>query len=654
MNNENEPYYLKTLNTPQKQAVLAIDGPLLILAGAGAGKTKTITHRILHIIKQGNRPSSILAITFTNKSASEMRERVKRLLEEDLELNQPVSIDEIPFVSTFHSLGVRLIKENSSFFNLPRHFGIFDKGDSKTAIKNAMELLGIDPKTNEPAKFMHMISKQKSEGITLDEYLKRDIKGYTEETFAKVWKEYEYTLNKEKALDFDDLLLKTLKLLQNPEILEKYQNRWKYIHIDEYQDTNRVQYDIAKLLASKYQNIAVVGDIDQSVYSWRGADFKNIMRFEKDYENATTMLLEQNYRSTKTIIAVANAIIAKNVMRKDKNLFTHNEDGDQMSLYIAGEEKDEASFIARTAKMLVSQGVNPSEIAVLYRANFQSRIIEEACIKKELAYELIGTKFFERKEVKDVLSYIKGALNPESLSDLKRIINTPARGIGKVTMLKIFEGGENELTGAVKLKIEQWRNLLKEIKEKSETLIPSEVVKFVIKNSGLERMYMDDKIEGAERLENIRELVTIATGYDNYEIGEGIEKFLEHTSLSSDQDEVDKKVGIKLMTIHASKGLEFDHVFIAGLEQGLFPHEKMGRETKEDGEEERRLFYVAITRARKKVYLSYAQMRTIYGSRQINTPSEFLADIGEEFLQYENSSGGGEVDWSKGLLQLDF
>ncbi len=650
MTNENEPYYLNSLNTIQKQAVLAINGPLLILAGAGAGKTKTITHRILHIIKQGNRPSSILAITFTNKSASEMRERVKKLLEEDLELNQPVSIDEIPFVSTFHSMGVRLIKENSSFFNLPRHFGIFDKGDSKTAIRNAMELLGIDPKTNEPAKFMHMISKQKSDGVSLDEYLKRDIKGYTEETFAKVWKEYEYTLNKEKALDFDDLLLKTLKLLQNPEILEKYQNRWKYIHIDEYQDTNRVQYDIAKLLANKHQNIAVVGDIDQSVYSWRGADFKNIMRFEKDYENATTMLLEQNYRSTKTIIAVANAVIAKNVMRKDKNLFTHNEDGDQMSLYIAGEEKDEASFIARTAKMLVNQGVNPSEIAVLYRANFQSRIIEEACIKKELAYELIGTKFFERKEVKDVLSYIKGALNPESLSDLKRIINTPARGIGKVTMLKIFEGGENELTGAVKLKIEQWRNLLKEIKEKVETVIPSEVVKFVIKNSGLERMYMDDKIEGAERLENIRELVTIATGYDNYEIGEGMEKFLEHTSLSSDQDEVDKKVGIKLMT----KGLEFDHVFIAGLEQGLFPHEKMGKETKEDSEEERRLFYVAITRARKKVYLSYAQMRTIYGSRQINTPSEFLSDIGEEFLQYENSSPSDQVDWSKGLLQLDF
>lgn len=654
MNTQNEPYYLKSLNTPQKQAVLTTEGPLLILAGAGAGKTKTITHRILHIIKQGNRPSSILAITFTNKSASEMRERVKKLLDEDRTLNQPVSMDEIPFVSTFHSLGVRMIKENSEFFNLPRHFGIFDKGDSKSAIKSAMENLGIDPKTNEPAKFMHFISNQKGGGVTFEEFDNKNPKGYFEETVAKVWKEYEHTLKVEKALDFDDLLLKTLKLLQNPEILERYQNRWRYIHIDEYQDTNKVQYDIAKCLAGKHQNIAVVGDIDQSIYSWRGADFKNIMRFENDYKDATTILLEQNYRSTKTILTVANTVIAKNVMRKDKNLFTENEDGDQISLYIAGDEKDEANFIARTAKMLVDQGVSPSEIAVLYRANFQSRVIEEACIKKELTYELIGTKFFERKEVREVLSYIKGALNPDSLSDLKRIINVPARGIGKVTMLKIFEGGESELTGAVKDKIQKWRELLREIKHKSETVIPSEVVKFVIKHSGLEQMYMDDKIEGAERLENIRELVTIATGYDNYEIGEGIEKFLEHTALSSDQDEVDKKVGVKLMTIHASKGLEFDYIFIGGLEQGQFPSERSSKTSKEDSEEERRLFYVALTRARKKIYLSYTQMRTIYGSRQINVPSEFIADIGEEFLQYENGSPDDQVDWSKGLLQFDF
>lgn len=496
MNTQNEPRYLKSLNPQQKQAVLTTEGPLLILAGAGAGKTKTITHRILHLIKQGNRPSSILAITFTNKSAGEMRERVKRLLEEDRDLNQPVSLDEHPFVSTFHSLGVHMIKENSSYFNLPRHFGIFDKGDSKTAIKHAMELFGVDPKINEPTKFMHMISKYKSDGITIDDFLKKEPKGYTEEMLAKVWKEYEYTLSKEKALDFDDLLLKTLKLLEDPQILAKYQNRWKYIHIDEYQDTNRVQYDIAKLLASKDHNIAVVGDIDQSIYSWRGADFKNIMRFEKDFSGTTEILLEQNYRSTKTILSVANTVIAKNIMRKEKNLFTHNEDGDQISLYIAGDEKDEASFIARTAKMLVAQGVRPGEIAVLYRANFQSRVIEEACIKKELAYELIGTKFFERKEVKEVLSYIRGALNPDSLSDLKRIINVPARGIGKVTMLKIFEGGESELTGAVKVKIEKWRELLQEIKVKAETVVPSEVVKYVIRNSGLEQMYMEDKIEG--------------------------------------------------------------------------------------------------------------------------------------------------------------
>lgn len=647
-----EPEYLKTLNSAQKEAVLTIDGPLLILAGAGAGKTKAITYRILHLIKQGVRPRSIIAITFTNKAAGEMRERVKKLLEEDRMLNQPRTIDEVPFVSTFHSLGVHMIKENCAFFNLPRHFAIFDKGDSKSAIKSAMETCGIDQKTTEPAKLMHMISKQKSDGMTIDDFLAKEPKGYTEEIVAKVWREYEYILNKEKALDFDDLLLKTLKLLKNPEILAMYQERWKYIHIDEYQDTNKVQYDIAKLLAEKYKNIAVIGDIDQSVYSWRGADFKNIMRFEKDFENSKTILFEQNYRSTKTIISVANTVIAKNIMRKEKNLFTENEEGDQISLFIAGDEKEEAHFIARTAKMLIDQGVRASEIAVLYRANFQSRVIEEACLRKELPYELIGTKFFERKEVKDTLSYIKGALNPDSLSDLKRIINTPARGIGKVTMLKIFEGGEHTLTGLVKEKIVKWRELLKEIKHKAETMVPSEVVKFVIKNSGIEVMYMDDKIDGAERLENIRELVTIAAGYDAFEIGEGMEKFLEHTSLSSDQDEVDKKEGIKLMTIHAAKGLEFDYVFIGGMEQGQFPHERMGDSGKEDAEEERRLFYVALTRARKKIYLSYTQMRTIYGSRQINTPSEFLADIGEEFLQYENGSPSEQVDWSKGLLQF--
>lgn len=643
----NEPYYLNSLNPKQKEAVLTTEGPLLILAGAGAGKTKTMTHRILHLIKEGARPGSILAITFTNKAASEMRDRVRTLLEDDLLLNQPVSIDEMPFVSTFHSLGVKIIKDNSHILNLPRHFSIFDRGDSKTAVKNAMEAVGVNPKNFEPSKVLNYISKHKGDGLEVMDLVRKAPTGYFDSVAVRVWEEYEKTLEKEKALDFDDLLLKTLKLLNMEEVANHYWNTWKYIHIDEYQDTNRVQYDIAKRLAEKHKNIAVVGDIDQSIYSWRGADFKNILRFEKDYPGTKEILLEENYRSTKTIIAAANAVIAKNIMRKDKNLFTSNEDGDQISMYLAFDEKDEASYIARNAKMLIDQGVNASEIAVLYRANFQSRAIEEAFVAKNISYELIGTKFFERKEVRDVISYIKSALNPDSLSDLKRIINTPARGIGKVTMLKIFEGKEEELSGSVRAKVIEWRRLLDIIKTKASNEKPSDVVKFVIKNSGLESMLMADKEEGAERLENIRELVTIASGYDadpiGLESGSGMEKFMEHVALSSDQDEVEKKGGVKLMTVHASKGLEFDYVFISGLEQNLFPHEKMSKDeiSAEDKEEERRLFYVALTRARKKLYLSYTESRMIFGSRQINIPSEFLSDIGDELIQYENSNGRG-------------
>ena len=564
-NKKNEPNYLKTLNSRQKEAVLAIEGQLLILAGAGAGKTKTITHRILHIIKKGVRPSAILAITFTNKAAGEMRERVGTLLSADSALNRPVSMDEMPFVSTFHSLGVKIIKDNASILNLPRHFSIFDRADSKQAVKNAMVALQINPKELEPAKVLHLISRLKGDGTNANGFAAREEKGYFEKISSKVWLEYEKILASEKALDFDDLLLKTLALLKDENIIEKYWNIWKYIHIDEYQDTNKVQYDIAKRLAEKYKNIAVVGDIDQSIYSWRGADFKNIMRFEKDYPEAITILLEENYRSTKTILAAANAVIAKNIMRKEKNLFTSNADGEMISLYIAFDERDEAGTIAEKSEKLIRQGISRDEIAVLYRANFQSRVLEEAFIRRKIPYELLGTKFFERKEIKDALSYIKVSLNPDSLSDLKRIINTPARGIGKVTMLKVFEGKENELPNAMKEKMEGLRKILQEIKEVIEKKLPSEAVKFAIKRSGLEQMLINDKEEGAERLENVRELVTTAGAYDMYGIGEGMEKFLEHSALSTDQDELGKQYGVKLMTVHASKGLEFGHVFITGL-----------------------------------------------------------------------------------------
>ena len=630
-------HYLKGLNPNQLKAVLKTEGPLLIMAGAGAGKTKTVTQRILHLIKQGVNPESILAITFTNKAAREMRERVAKLLKEE---EKSYSKDNVmPFLSTFHSLGVYIIRQESASLGLPRFFSIFDKEDAKKAIKDSMEKLGMDPKHVNPGSVLRYISKEKGMGNSLDEFMPSEGKNYFEDKIAEVWPLYEKTLKEENALDFDDLLLKTMQLLKNPEIRKKYQNKWKYIHIDEYQDTNKVQYEIAKYLAGDAKNIAVVGDVDQSIYSWRGADFKNIMRFEKDYPEAESVLLEENYRSTKNILAVANAIIVKNTMRKDKNLFTKNEDGELISLYVGLDEKDEAYYIASKAKEMIGNGQKPDEIAVLYRANFQSRSLEEAFIKLGVHYNLIGTKFFERKEIKDALSYIRASLNPQSISDIKRIINTPARGIGKVTVLKILEGKEEELTGAVREKIKSFRNLLQDIKVKAENEKPSEVVKFVIARTGMEEMFRKGREEDLERLENLRELVTFATSFD-YESDEAMMKFLEHASLFSDQDEMtEEKTGVKLMTVHAAKGLEFDTVFVTGLEDKLFPHQRIDddEQSLEDEEEERRLFYVALTRARKKIFLTYASIRTVYGSREVRMPSEFILNIDDSMIKKETS-----------------
>jgi DNA helicase-2/ATP-dependent DNA helicase PcrA len=637
------PKYLKELNERQRSAVLAIEGPLLILAGAGAGKTKTITHRILHLIKNGVPGRKILAITFTNKSAKEMKERLHKILRSDSELNFPVEIEgsSLPFVSTFHSLGVHILKENSERLGMPRHFTIFDRNDSKGAVKEAMERRGVDPKRFEPSKMLSIISREKGNGVSFNEFLDKSADSHMAVIARSIWEEYEFILKKEKAYDFDDLLLKAYELLKIPEVLETFQNKWSHIHIDEYQDTNRVQYEMAKLLAMRERNIAVVGDIDQSIYSWRGADFKNILRFEKDYPEAKTVLLEENYRSTKTIIEVSNKIIEKNTLRKEKILFTNNEDGDQISLYCGFDEKDEADYVARTSQMLIRQGVNPSQIAILYRANFQSRSLEESFIRKNIPYNLLGTKFFDRKEIKDCLSYLKCALNPDSMSEFKRAISSPARGVGKTTILKILEGKEEELPRGTKEKIDNFRKILAKIKEVALTEKPSETIKKIISLSGLELSFQTGLEEDLERLENIRELVTTASSYDHFLPEEGIEKFLENVSLASDQDDLkEEKEAVRFMTVHASKGLEFDYCFITGLEEDLFPHTGLSDSPKniEGKEEERRLFYVALTRARKKVYLTYTQMRTIFGSRKSNIPSEFVLDIDDEFIERENGS----------------
>jgi DNA helicase II / ATP-dependent DNA helicase PcrA len=627
---------LNGLNPQQKKAVEHKDGPLLIIAGAGAGKTKTLTHRILNLIINGVDPENILAITFTNKAAKEMKERAAHLIQTSKQLNLPINDTRPPFVSTFHSLGVFILKNEHNLLGIKKHFSIYDKGDSKSIVRDIIKSLDYDPKQYDPGMILSLISKAKSDMLTLEEYETRANEDPIKELTFKVWTKYKTRLKEEEAFDFDDLLYRTAFLLrENLEVRRKYQERWKYIHIDEYQDTNEVQYQLAKMLAEKHHNICVVGDADQNIYSWRGATIKNILNFEEDYPETTEIVLEENYRSTQNILSAANSVIVKNKRRKDKNLFTKNKEGDRLSLYNAYNEYDEAQFVVERCSESLVNGTNPDEIAVLYRTNFQSRVLEEVFLRSKIPYQILGTRFFDRKEVKDVISYLKYALNEKDLASLGRIINFPARGIGKVGFLKICEGRPEGLSGKAREAFVGFQNFIKKLQLKLQSEKPSEIIKFILKDSGIEIELLKDREDGEDRILNIQELVSLATKYDEGG-AEGLEKFIEDISLLSDQDELNNnKKGVKLMTIHASKGLEFDYVFITGLEQGLFPSEGFNEDR--DEEEERRLFYVALTRAKEKVFLSYAGFRKIFGREVVNIPSEFIEDIEDDYIEiFEN------------------
>jgi DNA helicase-2/ATP-dependent DNA helicase PcrA len=630
---------LDGLNEAQKQAVTALKGPILVLAGAGSGKTRVITHRILALIESGVDPENILAVTFTNKAAKEMRERVHKLLA--TRAGGTMEGRSTPTVTTFHALGVLILREQHERLGLPRHFVIHDRADSTRAMKEALQNAGYDPKQFEPRKMISMISKAKGAGKTQTEYAER-VEGYGQHVASEVWQHYERIMARDKALDFDDLLLKTKRLLtDHPPVLEHYRKRFTHLHIDEYQDTNKIQYEIARLLAGERADICVVGDVDQNIYSWRGADLNNILAFERHFPGAQVILLEENYRSTQTIITASNAIIAKNEKRIPKTVFTKNADGEPIELYAAWSESDEAYHLVARIRELLNEGVTADEIAVLYRANFQSRALEEAFLTATIPYQMLGTKFFERKEVKDALSYLRLALNPESTGDYARIVNEPARGIGKQTVLKILEGKRSELPAASHAKVRIFEDMMEELREATKHLSASEMVKLIVKRSGMEDAYRSEGEEGAERLENLRELVSLALRYDEYEPLVALEHLLEDAALQSDQDELEEtRAAVRLMTVHASKGLEFEHVFITGMEEGLFPHERLDTEGV-DEEEERRLFYVALTRAKKRVYLSFSSMRTIYGSKRINIPSSFLRDIGDELMVSSNPTESG-------------
>lgn len=640
------------LNPAQKKAVAKTEGPLLVLAGAGSGKTRVITHRIVELILKGIAPRNILAVTFTNKAAKEMRERVFKLID-TYASSARAGLDSSPTVTTFHSLGVRILREHHATLNLPKHFTIFDRSDSTRAIKKALEAAGYSPKQFEPRGVLSKISRAKGDALSRSAYVE-SAHSYPDRVAGEVWEHYEKILREEQALDFDDLLLKTLGLLRDyPVILETLQKRFKYIHVDEYQDTNKVQFEIVRLLAGEAQNICVVGDVDQNIYSWRGADISNVMQFERNFPGAETVFLEENYRSTQTIIAASNDIIAKNKNRIPKTVFTNNAEGDLITIFAAMTGADEAEYVVMTIKKLLNEGARPSDIAILYRTNFQSRILEEAFLNFEVPYQLLGTKFFERKEVKDVLSYLRLALNPGSSSDLARVVNTPTRGIGKVTLLKLIAGKRNELKGAVLEKVDRFDQIMMDIADHARTETISKTIKFIMKRTGIET---DLKKNGTEddlsRLENLQELVTLATRYDELDPEEAVSALLDNAALQSDQDELQNQEeydAVRLMTVHAAKGLEFPYVFITGLEEGLFPHERLD-DHGVDHEEERRLFYVALTRAAKKVFLSYAHMRTIFGSQRVNVPSSFLADIDSSYIESNNDPDAGSSGFERTIF----
>ena len=473
---------------------------------------------------------------------------------------------------------------------------------------------------------------------------------------ASVWQRYEEKLRKEQAFDFDDLLLQTVLLFEkHPDIAKGYRDLWRHIHVDEYQDTNIIQYRLIQLLAGPERNICVVGDHDQCIYTWRSADMRNMKRFEEAFPDVKIVTLEENYRSTQHILTAANQSIRLNTHRKEKELFTKGPEGERLKLYSAIDGADEARYVAEKAEEYIRQGIPAGEIAVLFRANFLSRVLEEAFLAAKIPYQIVGTRFFERKEVKDMLSYIHASLNEAGATHLTRIINVPTRGIGKATLLKVLAGGERELPAGMQRKVADFKMLLQRIRETAIREKPSETIKYILRESGLEKELKNGTDDEQERLANIKELVSLASRYDGFPPEEGILMLLEEASLISDQDTLKAtEETVKLMTIHAAKGLEFENVFIVGLEEGLFPNERSEmRETPEEREEERRLFYVALTRAKKIAHLSYAHIRTIFGSATVNIPSRFISDIDEKLIE-DITPQDEWVPGKKGLLDIDF
>ena len=625
---------ISNLNERQQEAVLHKNGPMLVLAGAGSGKTKVLTSRIAYLIEEGVSPINILAITFTNKAAREMKERVVGLIGHDANYIQ---------ISTFHSLGLKIIKENYEFLGYEKNFIILDSDDTLTVVKKLMKDLNMNPKYYNARDIRGKISSAKNELVTPEQFQKIEF----DEKIVTLYKKYCEKLKQGNSVDFDDLLILPIKLFQlSPNILTYYQEKYKYILIDEYQDTNEAQYVFSKILAKKYRNIFVVGDNDQAIYAFRGANFKNILNFEKDYPECKTILLEENYRSTKTILNAANSVIKHNKLRKDKNLWSNNEIGNKIKYIKLDDEKAEGEYVVKEIKKLVSEGIGYDNIAILYRTNAQSRAIEEDMLKSNIPYRIIGSfYFYNRKEIKDLLCYLRLINNPKDDVSLTRIINVPKRGIGNVTIGNITAKAEENNTSMFEAiesgKELAFKQLILELQQICQNLSLTEMVEQVLEKTGLRQELQNEKsLESEIRLENLEEFKSITMNYEN-EFGEiSLDDFLNEISLVSDVTEhADGSNKVSLMTVHSVKGLEFEYVFIIGMEEGLFPHYNSIMEgTNEAIEEERRLCYVAITRAKKDLWIINAKKRMLYGQTQVNPPSRFVEEIDEKYLETEKKT----------------
>ncbi|MBF8808143.1 MAG: DNA helicase PcrA [Enterococcus lacertideformus] len=646
---------LTGMNPRQKEAVLHTEGPLLLMAGAGSGKTRVLTHRIAYLIEEKDvNPWNILAITFTNKAAREMKERVNAILEfggEDV------------WVSTFHSMCVRILRRDVDFIGYNRNFTIIDSSEQLSLMKRILKELNIDPKKYDPRTLLGTISQAKNNLQKPEDFAK--IQGsYYEEIAAKCYVAYQKELQYNQCMDFDDLIMNTIRLFEeHPDSLTYYQNKFHYIHVDEYQDTNHAQYTLVNMLAQRFQNLCVVGDADQSIYGWRGADMQNILDFEKDYPNATVILLEQNYRSTKNILNAANQVIENNSNRKPKKLWTENREGNKIIYYRADNERDETRFIVdRMQEEIREHNRNYGDFAILYRTNAQSRVMEETLLKANIPYKMVGGhKFYDRKEIKDILAYLNVIANPQDSISFERIVNSPKRGIGPGSIEKLrsfatthqwplLEAAQNvDLTnigGKASQQLSLFGEMISEVTQMAPYMTVTELTKEVLERSGyLEDLKIQNTLESQARLENLEEFLTVTQEFDkqfekqNEENAEAPEEkliiFLNDLALVSDIDNLEEETTqVTLMTLHAAKGLEFPVVFLIGLEEGVFPLSRALMEESEL-EEERRLAYVGITRAEESLYLTNAFSRTLYGRTQYNRPSRFVEEINQELLEVQ-------------------